>query len=473
MKFVKFFSVLLSVFALIAVSAFSACASDIVRVGVVRFDIRANGVSRQQADAITDEFARMLANSRSIAVIERERLDSIGQEHRLNMSGLIDSRTAVEIGRFAGLQYIITGAVTQFATSSSAQAFLGIAAEAKEEAKVTIDMRVIDVQTGEIVLALAETGSATHNSSSFVLGSLASSGNKDSGHIQEAAISDAVSKLGNRLKEAVAGEYSQVLSAGGRDIIISLGATSGVKAGNLYKVYAEGEEIRDMQGNVIGRRVSPVAVVRVAEVQNDFSVSHVIDKGGNPSLIRRGDKIEPISSSDAKKLAKDKAFITSRPRHSISVSELESETLDDKLSGINSNQTQTQTPPGKTEPVRSSSNFENNSTDPAKVIQSYGLSSGEANSLRIKHINANKMGNTQRAYQAFVNLANANSIDYLAAFKAGEIAQKLGDRESAESWYDKTLSINPNYEPARRARAGLSSSSSSSSSRSSSRKRRK
>ncbi|MBQ4430846.1 MAG: hypothetical protein II877_05035, partial [Synergistaceae bacterium] len=61
------------------IAAFALChasyADDIIRVGVMGFKTRAEGINQHQADAITDEFTRMLTSSRSIAVIERERLD--------------------------------------------------------------------------------------------------------------------------------------------------------------------------------------------------------------------------------------------------------------------------------------------------------------------------------------------------------------------------------------------------------------
>ena len=100
-------------------------------------------------------------------------------------------------------------------------------------------------------------------------------------------------------------------------------------------------------------------------------------------------------------------------------------------------------------------NYENSSTDPAKVIKSYGLSSGETNALRIKHINLAKLGNTKRAYSEYVKLAEENPNDYLAAFRAGEISQKMRKKDDAREWYEKALEINPDYEPAQKALARL------------------
>ena len=98
-------------------------ADEIIRIGIMKFLNRASGLSNQQAEAITDIFTRMLSKSRVIAIIERDRLDSIGREHKLNMSGLVDTGTAVEIGRIAGCQYMLLGSVTQFTKNVTNQKF--------------------------------------------------------------------------------------------------------------------------------------------------------------------------------------------------------------------------------------------------------------------------------------------------------------------------------------------------------------
>lgn len=464
MKAKKFFSaVLISAFIFLSSLAALAANDDVVRIGVMKFASKASGVSSYQAEAITDEFTRMLASSQSIAVIEREQLAYIAREHRINMSGLVDTSTAVQIGRIAGLQYIITGAVTQFDATTKDEKVIWVH-EISHEARVTIDMRVIDVQTAEVVFAIAETGTATYKNSSFALDKDLRTTTSDSGRIQEAAISDAVAKLGYRLKEAVVGEYSQVLKAGGRDIYINIGATSGARPGNLYKVYMDGEEIYDMNGRSLGKNETPLAVIKVDTVENDYSIARIVKGGGNPANIQRGDKVEPISQGEAKKLK----IPSKRPHHYIGTSNLEGAELDNRLENLSANQggpglggpsAASVTPSPSPAPVakkKASHAYENYSTDPGKVIKSYGLPSGQENTLRISHINANKLNN-KRAYDKFVELANANKEDYLAAFRAGETARSLGDRDSAKQWFERALKINPNYEPAQKALEKLNS----------------
>ena len=92
-------------------------------------------------------------------------------------------------------------------------------------------------------------------------------------------------------------------------------------------------------------------------------------------------------------------------------------------------------------------NAANQSTDPAKVIDAYILPVGDKNVRRINHIDAGKLRGRE-AYAAYVNLANSFGGDFLASYKAGEEARKLGDSAGARAWYERALYINPYYKPA-------------------------
>lgn len=479
------------------------CAEDAVRIGILRFDVKANGVSHHDAEAITDELTRMLTNSRSIAIIDRYSLEAIAREHRLSLSGLVDPRTAAELGKLAGIRYLIRGAVTHFTVNedvkhSDSRPLMNQIAdknkswgdflrslgnetiEVTKKAEVTLDMRVIDVNTAEVMLAMSETGTSVR---SFSASSSRSGGNQTTQNatLQNEAISSAVSRLGLRIKEAIAEEYTQVLSANGGDIIISIGATSGVRAGNLYKISSEGEEILDMRGNVIGRRPSAVAVVSVSEVQNDFSVARVLKKGGNPSLIQRGDRAEPISQQEASDMIRNKVFITSRPKKHLGQSAISGAELDRRLNTIAEDQ--------KREPINSkqeqqvhentqqagnvgasfvvdndisirrsnSLKLENFSTNAGKVIASYGLAGDEENSLKEQHKQAEKMLSNDGKSDRYKGIFRQYPFDYLAAYQAAKIAFDIGHYSEAKEWAEKSLSVNPKYSPAKKLSKATSS----------------
>lgn len=485
--------VMLLTFLMISAGAY---ADEAARVGIMRLGVKADGVSQRDAEAITDELTRMLASSEYIAVIDRSNLEAIAREHRLSLSGLVDSRTATELGRMAGVQYIITGAVTHFSVDeetkkSDSRAMwndiakkngrwgdflrsLGTETETTTiKAEVALEVRIIDISTTEVALAMSETGRAENTFSESKSGG-GGNASKQKTAIQSEAISDAVSRIGFRIREAIAEEYPQVLSAKDGDIIISIGATSGVKAGSLYKISAEGEEILDMRGRVIGRRPSIVAVVSVSDVQNDFCVAHAVKKGGNPSLIQRGDRAEPVSSQEAGDIIRKKAFLASRPRKTLGESALSGAELDNRLNNIAEESGRKTVSSVHETPVREEtktavnvgasfaddsmtlrrsgnpSKLENISTNAAKVISSYGLSDSETHSLKEHHRNAERMLSRDEKFDRYTELFRHFPYDYFSAYQAAKIAFDIGHYREAKEWSEKALSVNPRYTPAKR-----------------------
>lgn len=113
--------------------------------------------------AITDMFTTELGNTGIFNMLERERLDDLGDEIRLGQSGLMDQSTAPRVGRLKGSEYMLTGAVTMYRYNAKGGVggfrVIGGAAAAKT-AYVTLDIRIIDNETGEIVYVGSQEGSS-------------------------------------------------------------------------------------------------------------------------------------------------------------------------------------------------------------------------------------------------------------------------------------------------------------------------
>ena len=445
-------------------------ASDKIRLGVLEFQSKADGVTDRQAQIITDIFTRTLTTSKTISLFERVALQQIGEEQKLGMSGLVDESTAVEIGRIAGLQYILLGAVTELSQKASGGAgylpvggFIGSigVGSGKHEARATLDVRVIDVTTSEIRLALSESGYSANSSQGFSIGGLTFA-ESEFGGLQARAIADAASRLGHAIKETLGGEYTHVVAASDKEFTIDAGSTMGVQEGTLYLVYAEGKAILDMSNNIIGMEKIPLAVLKVRDTAFGHSVC-VLAPPSKGNLIRRGDKIEPITAQKAKGMK----FAGGRPAAS-------SGTFEQLLAGggsapasrpnvapataeAPSQAPASQQAPQATEQRTLDGIDPNHSTDP-KVVQTYPISSGEANIMGVKHRGAASKYNNGRykdSYAEYSALADAYAGDYLAAYWAGMSAQRLRKKGDAISWLDKAIAINPNYQPAIEARGKI------------------
>ena len=194
--------------------------------------------------------------------------------------------------------------------------------------------------------------------------------------------------------------------------------------------------------------------MQIVDVDNEFSTARVIKDGGNASLIRRGDKIRAVSSAEAKDLIKRKELAASRPRGSMDESSLNASDVDgqDGIGRRQRNDDYRQT----TLERRQTRGLENNSTDPEEVVPTYGLADGETRSRIQLHKNLQRAGKTRNVYNRYVELVRTHSGDYLAAYQAGMTARALGMknmRSEAAEWFDRALSINPDYKPAQDGRA--------------------
>ena len=297
-------------------------ASNKVRLGVMKFLGRAEGVSDEQAAAVGDVFARMLTSSKTISVIERDQLDAIASEHKLALSGVVTDDTAVQIGKIAGCQYMLLGAVTNLAKNQSSTN-VWMFGTSKNTAIATIDVRVVDVETSEVKLSLSESGSSSQKGTVFNFYGMTNEKLQLEG-MEAGAIADAASRWGLKVREALTGEYAQVIEAGSKEITLSIGATSGAQIGKFFRVYVDGAEIFDSNGNSLGHKMNDIAAVKIVDVQHDFSLAEAIDKTtGNISLIHKGDKIYPITPEELHSLVKRKVFPKSRVKQTARDPELE------------------------------------------------------------------------------------------------------------------------------------------------------
>ena len=346
-----------------------------VRLGVLKFEGRAEELKDSAGAAVGDLFVKMLFKSKGLTLVERERLESLALEHGMTKGGFMDSNTATQVGNLTGCDYMLTGAITNLARGESGGSvgavpiFGGIGlggSVGKQKVRATLDVRVIKVDTGEIVFIDTAEGDASKSENSVALLGV-SLRNSELAGPEGVAIAKAAAVLAPRIEEALTGE--DTLSE-----ILNEGSKKGAKG----------------------------------------------SKSSDKPTVKKDKKPEPKPTP-----ASDEGGSGAKP-------------------GI--------------EQGRAS--YENQSTDPARVIPTYGLSSGEANTLRIKHVNIRKSGNTQKAYKAYADLFESCKVDYLAAFMAGEVARNLKDKERAKVWYNKALEINPDYEPAKKAIANLSVSSS-------------
>lgn len=126
-------------------------------------------ISNQLRDLFTTEI--MERGHGKIRVVERERLSEIREELQLQQSGEVDVSTVQKIGKLLGVKYVMTGKVTRFAYKESGfsggwgvgqlvgritgDSTAGAVAGSVKVKKATftgrLDIRLIEVETGEVL----------------------------------------------------------------------------------------------------------------------------------------------------------------------------------------------------------------------------------------------------------------------------------------------------------------------------------
>ena len=132
------------------------------RVVILAFDDRSEE-GKAPANAVINMMTSELFKAGVFRLLERERIDDLISEQKLGQSGLVDPSTAPKLGRIMGAQYVLTGAITLYYYNEKGSGFaiplLGSSMKEKT-AYVVTDLRIVDVETSEIVYASDQLGEA-------------------------------------------------------------------------------------------------------------------------------------------------------------------------------------------------------------------------------------------------------------------------------------------------------------------------
>lgn len=145
------------------------------RIAVIEFKNKADNQwwYRGGAEAAQDVFVTELVKSGKFRVVEREQLAALMQEKGLTLSGDVDPSSAIKVGKLLGVNYLLTGSVTEYGTTEKGARGPGIGglpgfSVGKKTFVAAMNARLIDTSTGEIVWA--DEGRAEESSSKVFVG---------------------------------------------------------------------------------------------------------------------------------------------------------------------------------------------------------------------------------------------------------------------------------------------------------------
>jgi curli biogenesis system outer membrane secretion channel CsgG len=256
------------------------------RVAILEFKNKTEGYAwawYRAGEAAQDMLVTELVKKGNFRVMERERLEAIMQEKNLQLSGDIDPKTAVKLGKMIGVEYLIAGAVTELGVADRdvnvpSGLFGGRVPSVNvrsQKMDAAVDARAFSTTTGEIVWA--DTASeSTSDSSVYVAG--AGGGVEDRRKLDR-LLRPVVVKLAESLSQTkiattglggasdasgVAGKIAKVV---GSTLYVNVGSEAGVKEGDEFTVIRAAEVIKDPDtGEVLGANETTVGRVRITAV---------------------------------------------------------------------------------------------------------------------------------------------------------------------------------------------------------------
>jgi curli biogenesis system outer membrane secretion channel CsgG len=298
------------------------------RVAIMDFDYATvhSGVAAlfgQDVDVgkgITDLLVKYLVKDGTYSVIERKALDKILAEQNFSNSDRANPTSAAKIGKMLGIDAMIVGSITQFGNETkntniggAGGGFGGFGVggfgHKKSKAIVTVDARMVDIDTGEI-LAVADGKGESERSSTSLLGGGGNwhgfgAGAVDFGSsdFQNTIIGEAVKAAVEQMSTGVIAGNSKlqvrqvtvdglIAAVEAGQIILNVGAKTGLKVGDQLTVERVTKEIKDpATGKVLRRLSTPVGVVRVTDVDDVSAVATAVSGTG----FKVGDAVKTVT----------------------------------------------------------------------------------------------------------------------------------------------------------------------------------
>lgn len=229
------------------------------RMAVVPFEFSAGGRHNDDeiAASLTDRVNVGIAALGRFDVIERVRINEILQEQALGQTGAIDDATAAQVGSITGVEMVIIGSITAY----SVDRVETTDGKARFRAGITLSVRFVDTESGQIRKATEISTSATQ-----------SSGREAETKAQDKAVAKIIDEI--RFQFPLSATVARV---DGKTVYITLGANMGLKPGMRFKTVDEGREIRDpTTDKLLGVEKVETGIIKIVSVDESFAKAQIL-----------------------------------------------------------------------------------------------------------------------------------------------------------------------------------------------------
>ncbi|MCK5148832.1 hypothetical protein KAR48_18910 [bacterium] len=239
-------------------------------------------------DGMADMLITELVKSGKYMVIERSEIAKIMQEQDMGMTGRVTEQSAAKVGKLLGVELAVMGAITEFGASKGGTGGrlkgIGIGVS-KQKATVAIDVRIVNTNTGEILAAenVRKDKSKGGLRISTPKGGFRSRTDFDrslAGKATRECIESIMELLENQI--ASVPWEGKVILVRGTDIYIKPGSSAGVKVGDVFHIYSEGEALIDPDtGLSLGSEEVKVGTIVVQSLVSGGKAAKAVAKSGS------------------------------------------------------------------------------------------------------------------------------------------------------------------------------------------------
>jgi curli biogenesis system outer membrane secretion channel CsgG len=253
------------------------------------------------ARTLTEILTTALINTGRFVVLERQQMQAVIAEQDLNTAGRVNKETGAAQGHIIGAQAMISGDITGY---SYTQQSLGGSAfnvikntkvgASRVSASVTIDLRLIDAATGEVLASAKANGSANSTGVAADLikedqqVTAAGTWSTPLGQASRTAITKVVEHL---VAEMPKPRWSaKVVEVRDGVVYLNAGTDGGVSPGVVLEVYEVQEPLIDPDsGKNLGAPDKLLGEIQIETVQAGFSTASVVSGAGfaRNNVVRR------------------------------------------------------------------------------------------------------------------------------------------------------------------------------------------
>jgi curli biogenesis system outer membrane secretion channel CsgG len=251
-------------------------------------------------EGIADMLVTALVKTDQYVVLERTEIDAILAEQDFGQSGRVTPESAAQIGKLLGVEIAVLGAVTEFGYAKKevggATRRLGIGVQS-QSAVVAVDVRMVNVESGEILAADNVRKSETKrglrlDTSRLDFGSRTEFDQSIVGIATRDAIETIVDMIDDTSENVL--WQGKVVMASGGTVVINAGEAGGVKVGDRFKIFRPGEELIDPDTGIslgsLESEIGEVEVVNASVGEGKASQCKVVSGEGfdRGDIVREG-----------------------------------------------------------------------------------------------------------------------------------------------------------------------------------------